>query len=182
MTDVSDAALANGRSIITKSLTRLARKAHPDDSAAQQSYIDRVFSQISTTTSGEEAVSSADLVIEAIVEHLPTKQKLFAHLDALAPPHAIFASNTSSLSIAAIARDVSDERRRRFAGFHAFNPVPAMKLVEVVKVDGVTSDETEESLLELCERMKKTPVRCNDTPGSVEPLPRQRGACNADQN
>jgi len=165
MTDVSDAALANGKSIITKSLTRLARKAHPDSEPDQQAFVDAVFANVTTTTSGAAAVEHADLVVEAIVENLDTKIKLFQHLDALAPPDAVFASNTSSLSIAAIASGCGEGRKARFAGFHAFNPVPAMKLVEVVSVEGVTTEETTEALLELCEAMGKTPVRCKDTPG-----------------
>jgi len=165
MADVSEAALDNGRSIITKSLTRIARKAHPDSEADQKALIAKVFDNVETTTSGEEAVRDTDLVVEAIVENLDTKIKLFGHLDTLAPTDAIFASNTSSLSIAAIASACSDERKARFAGFHAFNPVPAMKLVEVVSVEGVTTDGTTEALLGLCTTMGKTPVRCKDTPG-----------------
>lgn len=165
MTDVSDAALDNGRSIINKSLTRLARKAHPDSEPDQKAFIDKVFANVSTTTSGADAVKGTDLVVEAIVENLDTKIKLFGHLDTIAPKEAIFASNTSSLSISAIASECGDDRKARFAGFHAFNPVPAMKLVEVVSVEGVTTDETTEALLELCKAMGKTPVRCKDTPG-----------------
>jgi 3-hydroxyacyl-CoA dehydrogenase len=165
MTDVSEAALDNGRLIINKSLTRIARKAHPNSEADQKALIAKVFDNVETTTSGEEAVRDTDLVVEAIVENLDTKIKLFGHLDSLAPSDAIFASNTSSLSIAAIASACSDGRKARFAGFHAFNPVPAMKLVEVVSVEGVTTDETTEALLGLCTTMGKTPVRCKDTPG-----------------
>lgn len=165
MTDVSEAALDNGRKIINKSLTRIARKAHPDSEADQKAFIDGVFANVSTTTSGPDAVKETQLVIEAIVENLDTKIKLFEYLDSLAPKDAIFASNTSSLSIAAIASGCADDRQARFAGFHAFNPVPAMKLVEVVSVEGVTNDETTQALLELCKAMGKVPVRCNDTPG-----------------
>lgn len=129
MTDVSDAALENGRNIITKSLTRIARKLHPDSESAQQEVLRSTFSNITTTTSAASAVESTDLVIEAIVENLETKQELFRRLDQLAPKETIFASNTSSLSIRRIAETCSEERQQRFAGFHAFNPVPQMKLV-----------------------------------------------------
>lgn len=129
MTDVSDAALDNGRSIITKSLTRVARKLHPDNEAKQKQLLDDTFNNITTTTSAAEAVEKTDLVIEAIVENLETKQELFRRLDELAPKHTIFASNTSSLSISKIAETCTPERQTRFAGFHAFNPVPQMKLV-----------------------------------------------------
>lgn len=129
MTDVSDAALDNGRSIITKSLTRIARKLHPDSEAEQKKVLDATFNNITTTTSAAKAVEDTDLVIEAIVENLETKQELFRRLDELAPKKAIFASNTSSLSIARIAETCSEDRQTRFGGFHAFNPVPQMKLV-----------------------------------------------------
>ncbi|GAA5891930.1 hypothetical protein JCM6882_007410 [Rhodosporidiobolus microsporus] len=166
MTDVSDGALANGRAIIQKSLTRLARKAHPDDSSAQSTYIDRVFSNLTTTTSAPTAVEKTDCVIEAIVEHLPTKQELFRRLDEIAPEEAVFASNTSSLGVAEIAALCGKGRRGRFGGFHAFNPVPQMKLVEIISTPE-TSPATTAALLDLCKRMKKTPVTCKDTPGFI---------------
>ena len=117
------------RSIINKSLTRIARKKSPDNAAAQKDYIDRVFANISTTTSAQEAAASPDLIIEAIVENLKTKQDLFQRFDGIAPAHTIFASNTSSLSVRKIAELVSDERKKRFLALHYFNPVPAMRLV-----------------------------------------------------
>ncbi|GAA5927231.1 hypothetical protein JCM3775_002486 [Rhodotorula graminis] len=166
MTDVSDGALENGRNIITKSLTRIARKKSPDDPAAQRAFVDSVFANLSTTTSAPEAVSSTDLVVEAIVEHLQTKQELFRRLDDVAPKEAIFASNTSSLSITRIAETCSEARRTRFAGFHAFNPVPQMKLVEVISTEK-TLPEVTTALLDLCKRMKKVPVQCADTPGFI---------------
>lgn len=119
----------NRRSIINKSLTRIARKKSPDDAAAQKDYIDRVFANISTTTSAQEAAASPDLIVEAIVENLKTKQDLFQRFDGIAPAHTIFASNTSSLSVRKIAELVSDERKKRFLALHYFNPVPAMRLV-----------------------------------------------------
>ncbi|CEQ41111.1 SPOSA6832_02811, partial [Sporobolomyces salmonicolor] len=185
MTDVSEGAVENGRQIITKSLTRIARKQSPDDESAQQRFISSVFSNLATTTHAAEAVASADLVIEAIVENLATKQELFRRLDELAPRETAFASNTSSLSITKIAEGCSDARKARFAGFHAFNPVPQMKLVgkpatdwpsqsalcprpqvELVATER-TSRETMDALLDLSKRMKKVPVQCKDTPGYV---------------
>ncbi|GAA5830366.1 hypothetical protein JCM3766R1_002693 [Sporobolomyces carnicolor] len=166
MTDVSEGALDNGRSIIQKSLVRIARKKHADDSTAQQAFIDSVFGNVSTTTSAQQAVGEADLVIEAIVENLATKQELFRRLDELAPKETAFASNTSSLSITKIAEGVTRERKKRFAGFHAFNPVPQMKLVELIATKE-TEPHVMESLLDLCRRMKKSPVQCKDTPGFI---------------
>lgn len=126
MTDVSDAALHNGRAIITKSLTRIARKLHPTSEADQAALLSSVFANISSTTSPQEAVSDTDLVVEAIVENLKVKQELFKSLDALARKETIFATNTSSLSVKRIGETCSEERQTRFAGFHAFNPVPQM--------------------------------------------------------
>lgn len=120
MTDVSDAALDNGRAIITKSLTRIARKLHPTSEQDQNALISETFAKIVTTTDAADAVADTDLVIEAIVENLAVKQALFRRLDDLAPKRTIFASNTSSLSIKAIAETSSLERQERFAGFHAF--------------------------------------------------------------
>ncbi|GAA5973773.1 hypothetical protein JCM11641_003148, partial [Rhodosporidiobolus odoratus] len=128
MTDVTEGALENGRAIIHKSLSRIARKASPSSTSDQETFISSVFSDLRTTTSAQEAVEGSDLVIEAIVEHLPTKQELFRRLDGIAEKETVFASNTSSLSIRSIAEGCGAERRSRFAGFHAFNPVPQMKL------------------------------------------------------
>lgn len=119
MTDVSDAALDNGRAIITKSLTRIARKLHPTSESDQAALLAATFANITTTTDAAKAVATTDLIIEAIVENLSVKQALFRRLDDLAPKHTIFASNTSSLSIKAIAETSSLERQERFAGFHA---------------------------------------------------------------
>ncbi|KAL8280506.1 hypothetical protein RQP46_007154 [Phenoliferia psychrophenolica] len=166
MTDVSDAALENGRAIITKSLTRIAKKLHPTSEADQAAVLASTFANITTTTSAQDAVANTDLVIEAIVENLKVKQDLFKKLDGFAKKDTIFASNTSSLSVKSIGETCSEERQTRFAGFHAFNPVPQMKLVEIVQTDK-TSDETRDSLLELCKVMKKTSVNCKDTPGFI---------------
>ncbi|SCZ97927.1 BZ3500_MvSof-1268-A1-R1_Chr3-3g06461 [Microbotryum saponariae] len=167
MTDVSDAALDNGKKIITKSLQRIARKKFPDSTEEQQKLIDDVFANITTTTDAATAVKKTDFVVEAIVENLKVKQELFRRLDDLAPAATIFASNTSSLSIEKIAETCSLKRKERFAGFHAFNPVPQMKLVEIVQTSQ-TSDEVRDSLLDLCKRMKKTPVNCKDNPGRAQ--------------
>ncbi|BGO95991.1 hypothetical protein NBRC10512_006459 [Rhodotorula toruloides] len=164
--DLSDEALENSRNIITKSLTRIARKKNPDDSAAQKQFVDGVFANLTTTTSAQEAIANSDLVIEAIVENLATKQELFRRLDGMADPKTIFASNTSSLSIRKIAEVCSDDRRKRFSGVHAFNPVPQMKLIEIISTTE-TQPEITEALLDLCKRMGKTPVQCADTPGFI---------------
>ncbi|KAI8073922.1 3-hydroxyacyl-CoA dehydrogenase [Gongronella butleri] len=166
MVDTSDAAIANGQKIIASSLKRVARKKHADDDQQQQQFIDKVMGNIRTATQAESAVADADLVVEAIVENMDVKQKLFAALDKAAAKDTIFCSNTSSLPITAIANATSADRQTRFAGLHFFNPVPAMKLVEVVRTDNVT-DDVFQSLYDFSKKVGKTPVSCKDTPGFI---------------
>jgi 3-hydroxybutyryl-CoA dehydrogenase len=106
----------------------------------------------------------ADLVIEAIVENEQIKVDLLNTLMALNSPESIFASNTSSLSVSAIAEKIS--RPRQFAGMHFFNPAPLMKLVEIVRTH-YTSDDTSARLVELTKQTGKTPVICKDSPGFI---------------
>ncbi|KAN0060717.1 hypothetical protein ACQY0O_007375 [Thecaphora frezii] len=165
LSDVTDKALANGQSIISKSLTRIAKKALAESSADEQShFVKGIVDSIKVTTDPEAAVEDTDLVIEAIIENVGIKKDLFGFLDGKAPKDAIFATNTSSLSITDVAEAV--ERKERFAGFHAFNPVPQMKLVEIVRTSQ-TSDETYDSLMEVAKRMGKVPVTCVDSPGFI---------------
>lgn len=106
----------------------------------------------------------ADLIIEAIIENLAIKQKLFADLAAINTPETILASNTSSLAITAIAKGISYSGR--VAGLHFFNPAHLMKLVEVIKVAS-TDEKTIETLKALCIAIGKTPVLCQDSPGFI---------------
>lgn len=109
-------------------------------------------------------LAPADLIVEAIVENLEVKQKLFAELEEIAGEDAILASNTSSLSITAIASACT--RPQRVAGYHFFNPVPLMKVVEVVQ--GLrTNEETVHALIRLSARIGHTAIRCKDMPGFV---------------
>lgn len=105
-----------------------------------------------------------DLVLEAITENLGVKHQVFRMLDTIAPASCIFVSNTSSLSIGKIASVTS--RLDQFAGLHFFNPVPVMKLVELVRISE-TSQETLDSLTAYCERLGKHVINCKDTPGFV---------------
>ncbi|HEU4698574.1 MAG TPA: 3-hydroxyacyl-CoA dehydrogenase family protein [Gemmatimonadales bacterium] len=109
-----------------------------------------------------EAASTADLVVEAIPESLELKRELFAVLDLAAPPHAVLASNTSSLSITAIAE--ATRRPAQVLGMHFFNPVPAMRLVELVRGQE-TSDATLAAARAVVERLGKTPIVVKDMPG-----------------
>ncbi|KAI7906260.1 hydroxyacyl-coenzyme A dehydrogenase [Cokeromyces recurvatus] len=162
LTDTSDKALENAQSIIMKSLTRVARKRFPSDETQQGDFMDQTLKNLHFSTL--PVPESTDLVIEAIVENMEVKQQLFKKLDKELNKDALFCSNTSSLPISLIAQATSDSRR--FAGLHFFNPVPAMKLVEVVRTDRVTNEDFE-SLMEFSRRVGKTPVACKDTPGFI---------------
>jgi len=163
LADVTEKATENGRSIMSKSLTRIAKKSMADKSAEEQSaYVKSIVDSVHTTTDAGKAVAETDLVIEAIIENIGIKQELFKFLDSKAPKEAIFASNTSSLAITDVAK--STQRLDRFGGFHAFNPVPQMKLVEVVRTKE-TSDESFDAMMEVARKMGKTPVACVDAPG-----------------
>jgi 3-hydroxybutyryl-CoA dehydrogenase len=121
-----------------------------------------LFNRLFFTNDREEC--KADLIIEAIVEKYDAKITLFQHLAGINPPDTILASNTSSLSVSELAKEIPSPER--VAGMHFFNPAPVMKLVEVVK--GLqTSDETIESICFVSQRMGKTPVQCKDTPGFI---------------
>ena len=168
MVDSSQTALDKGASTINASLTRMAKKKFADSASAKQQtddFIAKVMANVSTGTDASSAVASgADLVIEAIVENLQVKRNLFSKLDSAAPKHTIFVSNTSSLPIGEIAS--STGRRDRFGGLHFFNPVPQMKLVEVIRT-AETSQQTFETLIQVSQQMGKVPVRCKDTPGFI---------------
>ncbi|KAI8368721.1 3-hydroxyacyl-CoA dehydrogenase [Blakeslea trispora] len=164
--DTSDASLENGKSIISKSLQRVARKKFGDDDAKQKEFVSSVLRNIHLTTDANASVKEADLVVEAIVENMKVKHALFKDMDQSAPQHTIFCSNTSSLSIKSIADATSNERQKRFAGLHFFNPVPAMKLVEIVRTDQV-SEEVLKDLNDFAKKIGKTPVACKDTPGFI---------------
>ena len=112
------------------------------------------------------AVASADLVIEAVFEDLGVKSALWRELDGLAPPAAIFASNTSSIAIRRLAESVSGERRPRFVGMHFFSPVPVMPLVELIRTSD-TSDETVEAIRELSAELGKQVIVSADRPGFI---------------
>lgn len=120
------------------------------------------ISRIRTSTDIEDAVAAADLIIEAVVEKLDAKRELFSQLDRISKPHAIFATNTSSLSIAAIASAAG--RPDRVIGMHFFNPVHIMKLVEVV-IAPETSEETHAAALDVAARMGKEAITVKDAPG-----------------
>lgn len=158
MIDVSAEALARGRDTIARNLDRQVKKGGLEQAAA-----DAALARVQTATS-IDAVSNADLVIEAATERRDLKFQLFADADRLAPPHAILASNTSSISITEIAAQT--KRPEQVIGMHFMNPVPVMKLVEVIR-GLATSDETTARVMASASGLGKTPVEANDFPGFV---------------
>jgi len=119
-----------------------------------------------TTTDAIDLVAGADLVIEAVFEDLEVKRALWRELDGVAGPDAIFASNTSSIAIAALAEAVSPARRERFIGMHFFSPVPVMPLIELIRAD-TTSDATVQAIRALAAELGKAVIVSADRPGFI---------------
>ena len=118
-----------------------------------------------TYTVREEDLRDVDLLIEAIPERLELKQSEFGRWDKIVNPAAIFASNTSGYVIAELAKEVSEERRPRFIGYHWFSPAPVMKVIETIPAE-FTSEDVTETMLELTRRIGKYAARVKDTPGT----------------
>ncbi|CAN2250445.1 3-hydroxybutyryl-CoA dehydrogenase [Bacillus vallismortis] len=156
--DVNPEAAETGLKRLKKQLARDAEKGRKTEAEVKD-----VFSRISLSRTLEEA-KHTDIVIEAIAENMAAKTELFKRLDHICPPHAILASNTSSLPITEIAAVTN--RPERVIGMHFMNPVPVMKLVEVIR-GLATSAETASEVMGLAEKMGKTPVEVNDFPGFV---------------
>jgi len=164
LVDIDEKAVAAAQTRINESIKRVAKKKFKDDAAAADKFISDSISQLSVGTDSSAAAAQSDLVVEAIIENLKIKQDLFGKLDKVAPPHTIFASNTSSLSIQDIA--ATSSRLDRFAGLHFFNPVPVMKLLEVVRIPE-TSEETYSVIQQWGKDIGKVTVQCKDTPGFI---------------
>jgi 3-hydroxybutyryl-CoA dehydrogenase len=156
--DVAEPLLEKGRTAIQKSLSRLVEKGKL--AAASR---DDTLNRLSFTTD-TAAVRECDIVIEAVTEDLELKNQLWRELDSLCPARTIFASNTSSLTIAAMAAATS--RPDRFVGLHFFNPVPLMPLVEVVRTV-TTSQETFDRAYAFATALGKQPVTAVDSPGFI---------------
>jgi 3-hydroxybutyryl-CoA dehydrogenase len=157
MMDVVPAQLEHARATIAKSVEKLAskEKISPDQKEAALNI---------STTSNLDRVPEADLVIEAATENPDLKANIFTDLDRLARPEVILASNTSSISLTKIASFT--QRSAQVVGMHFFNPVPLMRLVEVIR--GLqTSDQTSKTVMELSQNMGKVPVEAKDSPGFI---------------
>ena len=159
LVDVSDNALSKALSTINKNLDRQVSKGSISEADKE-----KTLANITVFTNLKDGVQHAGLIVEAASENLELKLKIFRDLDTFANPDAILASNTSSISITKIA-SVTD-RAEKVIGMHFMNPVPVMKLVEVIRGYG-SSDETTATVMEISSRLGKTPVEVNDYPGFV---------------
>jgi 3-hydroxybutyryl-CoA dehydrogenase len=158
MRDVNDEFLQRGLTAIDKSLQRDVDKQRLD-APGKQVIVERI-----RTTTDLEALSEASFVIEAVTENLAVKTEVFKALDRITPPQAILASNTSSISITKLG--AATGRPDKVIGMHFMNPVPVMKLIEVIR--GIaTSDETYEQVSTLAVKMDKIALDCQDSPGFV---------------
>lgn len=166
LVDLSPDLLKKSETRINESIKRVAKKKHKEDPAKQTAYIDAAMSNLTMDTSVNKALASADLLVEAVSENMALKQKLFKQWDAEAPAKTILASNTSTLSVATIVKDVNPGRLAKIGGLHFFNPVPMMKLLEVIRIEE-TSDDTFKAMMAWGKAMEKTTVACKDTPGFI---------------
>jgi 3-hydroxybutyryl-CoA dehydrogenase len=158
--EVSDELLQKGFVAIEKSLQRFAQKG--TITADQQK---QTRDRLTGTTSFDD-LADCDIIIEAIIENLEEKHKTYRQLDAICRPETIFASNTSSLSITEMMAVTSPARQQRFIGMHFFNPVPIMKLVEVVRTI-LTSSDVYEDAIAFATGLGKVPVRASDKTGFI---------------
>lgn len=159
LVDVAESHLAKAMATIDKNLARQVEKGLITEDGKQ-----KALASIKTFTDMKSGVSTADLVVEAATENVDLKLKIFKDLDALLKPEAILASNTSSISITKIASVTS--RPDKVIGMHFMNPVPVMKLVEVIRGYN-TSDKVTTAIMDLSKSLGKIPVEVNDYPGFV---------------
>ena len=157
--DISQDALDKGIATISSNLDRMLSRER-----ITQADKDRTLANITSFTDLQEGVKNADLVVEAATENLELKLKIFQNLDSFTKPSAILASNTSSISITKIASVT--KRPEKVIGMHFMNPVPVMKLVEIIKGYN-TSQETYKIIEDLSKSLDKSPVEVNDYPGFV---------------
>lgn len=159
LVDISQEALDKALATIGKNLDRMIAKERitEEDKTA-------TLNQITTFTSMEDGIQNADLIVEAATENVDLKMKIFRELDEKAPENTILATNTSSISITQIAAQTN--RADKVIGMHFMNPVPIMKLVEVIRGYN-TSDEVTERIMEMSKTLGKVPVEVNDYPGFI---------------
>lgn len=156
--DIADEPLQRGMNLIAKSLERLQKKKR-----ISEEEMTNTLANIRGVTSLDE-MADVDLIVEAASENLEIKLDIFRQLDSICKPEAVLASNTSSISLTRIARET--QRAEKVIGMHFMNPVPLMKLVEIIRALQ-TDDETYELIEALSKQIGKTPVEVNDSPGFV---------------
>ncbi|XP_037292966.1 probable 3-hydroxyacyl-CoA dehydrogenase B0272.3 isoform X1 [Manduca sexta] len=161
--DLQPELLDKAQKSIQANLTRVGRKLYKDDAGKVEGFVSDSLDRIKVSTKVEDG-ANADLIIEAIVEKLDVKQELFNKLDQLAPEHTLLATNTSSISVNAIGAGI--KRKDKFGGLHFFNPVPVMRLLEVIKSDQM-SEDTYQAMMSWGKSVGKTCITCKDTPGFV---------------
>ncbi len=157
--DINEAALEKALATISKNLDRMVQKEKITEADKSST-----LANITTFTSTEEGVKNADLVVEAATENFDIKKKIFETMDQYAPEGAILSTNTSSISITKIA--AATKRPDKVIGMHFMNPVPIMKLIEVIR-GYATSNETTSTIMEMSKNLGKVPVEVNDYPGFV---------------
>ncbi|MBO0588762.1 3-hydroxybutyryl-CoA dehydrogenase [Sporosarcina sp. E16_8] len=158
LNDIKEESYAKGLAVITKNLSRNVEKGRMTEEEKLA-----VLGRITKSLDLQDA-SDVDIVIEAAVENMDIKKSIFAKLDEIAPQHAILASNTSSLPITEIA--AATKRPEQVIGMHFMNPVPVMKLVEIIR-GLATADEVYKAVEDMTVKLSKTPVEVNDFPGFV---------------
>lgn len=161
--DIDEAAIQRGRDRVRDGLARRAARLDLDGDSIDE-WVDGRLAGLRAAVTLDAIGAEAELVIEAALEDLELKQTIFATLDAAAPAGVVLATNTSALSVGAIAARTT--RPQRVLGLHFFNPAPVMPLVEVVAADGTAPDVVERAV-DLMHRWGKIPVRCADTPGFI---------------
>jgi 3-hydroxyacyl-CoA dehydrogenase len=161
---LSSDVLKKSENSIIFSLRRVAKKQFKDDPAKAEDFVQDILSRLTFTTDLDKSAGGADLVLEAIVENVDVKRELFKSVEKVVPKHTILASNTSSIPIGEIA--ANSQRKDRFGGLHFFNPVPMMKLLEVIRIPE-TSDETYKKMMTWGQSIGKVTVTCKDTPGFI---------------
>ena len=164
LVDLNQPVLTKAENRIYESLKRVAKKTFKNDPAAGDKFVGTSLTNIKFVTDPAQSLAEADVVVEAITEVLPLKQKLFKKWDTMCPEKTIFATNTSFLKVTDVMKDV--ERKDRCGGLHFFNPVPVMKLVEVIRMVE-TSEETFTRMMEFSRNIGKHPVSCKDSPGFI---------------
>ena len=158
LSDIKQEFIDRGMAGIQKSLGKFVEKGKIPAEVK-----DAALGRIKTTLDLAD-MKTADLVVEAVIEDLELKKKIFSQLDSVCPEHTILSSNTSSISITKLA--AATKRPEKFIGMHFMNPVPMMKLVEVIR-GYLTDEQTTQAIIEVSKKLDKVPVECNDFPGFI---------------